>query len=66
MIMKYDTALEGEDDRKPPAPEGDMASKGTAPDKGNTASKGMAPDKESTAGICTAPEVKPDSIYTAA
>ena len=42
-----------EDDRKPPAPEGDTDSKGTAPDQGDTDSK------------CTAPEGEPDSKCTA-
>ena len=46
MVMEYDTAPEGEDDRKPPAPEGVMNSKCTAPDEGDAANK------------CTAPEVK--------
>ena len=32
MVLEYDTAPEGEDDRKPPAPEGETDSKGTAPD----------------------------------
>ena len=53
MVMEYDTALEGKDDRKPPAPEGDMESKCTAPDEGYAAS------------MCTAPEEAPDSICTA-
>ena len=34
MVLEYDTDPEGEDGRKPPAPEGDTESKGTAPDEG--------------------------------
>ena len=49
MVMQYDTAPEGEDDRKPPAPEGDMDS------------KCMAPDEVDAANMCTAPEGEPDS-----
>ena len=54
MVLEYDTDPEGEDGRKPPAPEGDTDSKGTAPDKGDTASKGTAPEGE-TDSKCTAP-----------
>ena len=43
----------GEDDRKPPAPEGDMDSKCTAP------------DEVDAANMCTAPEGEPDSKCTA-
>jgi hypothetical protein len=65
MVMEYDMAPERENDRKPPAPEGDMDSKGTAPEEKNTASKGTAPDEVSTASICTAPEFKQDTVRTA-
>jgi hypothetical protein len=44
MVLEYDTAPEEEDDRKPPAPEGDMDSKGMAPDEGSTAGKCPAAD----------------------
>ena len=37
MVMKYDTAPEEEDDRKPPAPEENVDCKGTAPDEVNAA-----------------------------
>ena len=55
MVMEYDTAPEGEDDRKPPAPEDDMDSKCTAPDQGDAASHGTAPEGEPDSK-CTAPE----------
>jgi hypothetical protein len=55
MVMEYDTAPEGEDDRKPPAPEGKTDSKGTAPDEGNTASNSTAPDEGDTPSNGTAP-----------
>ena len=32
MVLEYNTAPEGDDDRNPPAPEGNTDSKGTAPD----------------------------------
>ena len=60
--MEYDTASEGEDDRKPP--EGDMDSKCTAPDEGDEASKGTAPESEPDSK-CTAPEDTIDSKSTA-
>ena len=44
MILKNDTAPEEEDDRKPPAPEGDTDSKGTAHDDDDTDRKGPDPD----------------------
>ena len=55
LVMEYDTAPEGEDDRKPPAPEGDMDSKCTAPDKVDAASMCTAPEGE-PGSSCTAPE----------
>ena len=53
MVMEYDTALEEEEDRKPPAPEEDVDSKGTAPDEVDAAC------------ICAAPECEQDSKCTA-
>jgi hypothetical protein len=55
MIMEYDTAPEGENDRKPPAPEGDMDSKLTAPEEVTTASRCKVPEYE-TDSKGTAPE----------
>ena len=46
MVMEYDTAPEGEDVRKPPAPEEDVDSKGTAPDHVDTACISTAPEGE--------------------
>ena len=64
MVMEYDTAPEGENDRKPPAPEADTVSKGTAPDEGDATSKCTAPEGEPDSK-CTAPEDNMDRKSTA-
>ena len=76
MVMEYDTAPEEEDDRKPPAPEGDVDSNGTAPDEVDAAGMGTAPEGETdskctaldevdAAGKCKAPGGETDSKCTA-